>query len=68
MASKNIEDSQEQRHGISIGQSNEDKKVPNGTGGSHRPKKHPVDLHIPNQDQSSATNQQKAQDNSAQNE
>jgi len=62
MSSKEIEDSQENREGKAIGQANEDQKIPVGVKGSHRPKKHPVDLSIPNQDNSSATNQRKAED------
>ena len=64
MGNKQIDDSQEQREGKAIGQATEDQKIPVGVKGSHRPKEHPVDLHIPNQENSSATNQQKAQDNS----
>lgn len=63
MASKNIEDSQEQREGKSIGQAGRDMSVPVGQKGSHEPKKHAVDHHIPNQDQSSAASQRKADEN-----
>ena len=63
MGSKNIEDSQEQREGKAIGQAGRDLQVPDGQKGSHEPKKNPVDLHIPNQDNSSAANQRKAEDN-----
>ena len=68
MASKNIEESQEQSEGKAIGSAGRNLKVPDGLGGSHQPKKHPVDLHIPNQDKSSATNQRKAEDERAENE
>jgi hypothetical protein len=64
MSSKQIEDSQENREGKAIGQANEDQNIPVGVKGSHRPKNHPVDLHIPNQENSSAANQRKAEDNS----
>ena len=63
MASKNIEESQQQSQGVTIGtQGNEDMPVPGATHGNHQPKKNPVDLHIPNQEASSATNQRKAED------
>lgn len=65
MGSKNIEESQEQQEGKAIGQAGRNMKVPDGLGGSHEPKKHPVDLHIPNQENSSATNQRKAEDQRA---
>jgi hypothetical protein len=67
MSSKNIEDSQENREGKAIGQANEDQTIPVGVKGSHRPKHHPVDLSIPNQENSSATNQRKSE-NDRQNE
>ncbi|HVF82183.1 MAG TPA: hypothetical protein VM884_09625 [Flavisolibacter sp.] len=64
MASKDIEESQQQSQGITIGtQGNEDMPVVGATHGSHEPKNHPVDLHIPNQQNSSATNKQKAEEN-----
>lgn len=63
MASKNIEESQEQQEGKAIGQAGRDMGVPDGQKGSHQPKNHPVDLHIPNQENSSATNQRKAEGN-----
>lgn len=62
MSSKQIEDSQENREGKAIGQANEDQTIPVGVKGSHRPKNYPVDLSIPNQENSSATNQRKAED------
>ncbi|HEY0039893.1 MAG TPA: hypothetical protein VGB71_04470 [Flavisolibacter sp.] len=62
MGSKDIEESQEQSEGKAIGSAGRNMKVPDGLGGSHEPKKHPVDLHIPNQENSSATNQRKAED------
>ncbi|HYO22377.1 MAG TPA: hypothetical protein VER36_08210 [Flavisolibacter sp.] len=68
MGSKNIEDSQEQREGKAIGQAGRDMQVPDGLKGSHRPKNNPVDLHIPNQEASSATNKQKAEDERSENE
>lgn len=63
MASKNIEESQEQREGKAIGQAGRDMGVPDGQKGSHQPKNHPADLHIPNQEASSATNQRKGKEN-----
>ena len=60
MSSKNIEESQQQQEGKAIGSAGRDMKVPEGLGGNHEPKKHSVDLHIPNQRASSATNQRKA--------
>ena len=68
MSSKNIEESQEQREGKAIGTAGRDMNVPDGQKGSHEPKKHPVDLHIPNQDNSSASNQRKADENRNENE
>ena len=62
MSSKDIEQSQEQQEGKAIGTAGRDMKVPDGLGGSHEPKKHPVDLHIPNQESSSASNQRKAEE------
>ena len=62
MGSKNIEESQEQSEGKAIGKAGRDMGVPDGQKGSHRPKNNPVDLHIPNQEASSATNQRKAEE------
>ena len=62
--SKNIEDSQQQSQGITIGtQGNEDKPIPQGARGSHRSKEEPEDRHIPNQDRSSASNQKDSENN-----
>ena len=69
MAKNEIEQSQQESQGfVEGGQGNNDIGIPNGTKGSHRKKTHPVDLHIPHQDQSSATNQQKAQNETDQNQ
>lgn len=70
MAKKNeIEQSQQESQGFAVvGQGNGDIGIPNGTKGTHRKKTHPVDLHIANQDQSSATNQKKAQRETDQNQ
>ncbi|RYZ57561.1 MAG: hypothetical protein EOO14_10850 [Chitinophagaceae bacterium] len=61
MSSKQIEESQENREGKAIGQANEDQNIPVGVSGSHRPKHHPEDISIPNQEKSSATNQRNAE-------
>jgi len=63
MGNKNIEESQEHQQGKAIGQAGRDQGIPDATHGSHEPKKHPADLHVPNQDRSSATNQQKREEN-----
>lgn len=59
MGSKNIEEGQEQREGKAIGSAGRDMGVTDGQKGSHEPKNHPADLHIPNQETSSASNQGK---------
>ena len=63
MAGKNIERSQDDTQGIAVGQSNEDQTMPVGAKGSHEPKNRTNDIHIPNQNNSSATNQEKSGDN-----
>jgi hypothetical protein len=56
MGSKNIQESQQQGQGITIGnQGNEDITIPQGTKGSHRSKGRDEGK-IPNQDRSSAAN------------
>lgn len=58
MAKNNIEESQQQSQGVALGtQGNQDIGIPQGTKGSHRPKKGEEDRSIPNQDRSSASNQ-----------
>ena len=58
--SKNIEESQQQSQGITIGnQGNEDITIPQGTKGSHRPKEGTDDRSIPNQERSSASNNER---------
>ena len=64
MADKNIEESQQEKQGVTIGtQGNRDITIPQGTKGSNREKDGPDDRHIPNQDRSSAANQEKAGSN-----
>ncbi|HEU4472805.1 MAG TPA: hypothetical protein VFR58_17040 [Flavisolibacter sp.] len=61
--SKNIEESQQQSQGVTIGnQGNEDMPIPQGTKGSHRPKNGPDDTHIANRERSSATNEERARE------
>jgi len=67
MADKNIERSQDDTQGIAVGQSNEDQTMPVGAKGSHEPKNRTNDIHIPNQDRSSASNQDKSEGNSESN-
>lgn len=60
MKNKNVEESQQQSQGVTIGtQGNEDITIPQGTKGSHRSKGGEDDRSIPNQDRSSATNQER---------
>ncbi|MBD0298562.1 MAG: hypothetical protein ICV84_25740 [Flavisolibacter sp.] len=68
MANNKIEESQQQSQGVALGtQGNQDIKIPQGTKGSHRNKDGPEDHSIPNQEHSSAANQEKAEGNRRQN-
>ena len=61
MANHQNKESQQESQAITIGtQGNQDITVPQGTKGSHRSKEGLDDRHIPNQDHSSAANQEKA--------
>lgn len=64
MAKNNIEGSQQQGQGITIGtQGNNDMIIPGpATHGPHEKEQGKEDRQIPNQDRSSAANQQKEQD------
>lgn len=59
MAGNKIEGSQQQSAGIAIGTTNQDVKVPDGMHGPHHPEQSKGSIEIPNQQQSSATNQQR---------
>jgi len=65
MGNKNIEESQEHQQGKAIGQAGRDQGIPDTTHGNHEPKKNTVDLHIPNQDRSSATSQERTGENNS---
>jgi hypothetical protein len=65
---KNIQESQQQGQGVTIGtQGNEDQPTPLGDDLHHRQKEGQEDRHIPNQDRSSATNQERASSGPEQN-
>lgn len=69
MASKDIHESQQQSQNVTIGtQGNEDQKTPEGEGLNAERPGGPNDRHIPNQDKSSATNQQRSREQSGGNE
>ena len=60
MANKNIEESQQQSQGVTLGtQGNQDITIPQGTKGSHHQKQEQEDRSIPNQENSSASNREK---------
>ncbi|MDQ3278835.1 MAG: hypothetical protein M3Q06_10950 [Bacteroidota bacterium] len=60
MASKNIQESQQQGQGVTIGtQGNEDQPTPLGDD-LHYQKSGQNDRHIPNQEKSSASNQERS--------
>ena len=60
MANNKIEESQQQSQGVALGtQGNQDIKIPQGTKGSHKPKGGEDNRSIPNQDRSSASNQER---------
>ena len=63
MGSKNIEESQEQQEGKAIGQAGRDMGVTAGQKGPQQSKNNPPDLHIPNQQASSASNLRKEEGN-----
>jgi hypothetical protein len=59
MAKNKIEESQQQRDGVALGtQGNQDMTTPQGTEGIHKTKDNRQDHSIPNQDRSSASNQE----------
>ena len=62
MANNKIEESQQSSQGIAMGtQGNQDIPIPGpGTKGSHKEKEGADDRTIPNQDRSSASNQEKS--------
>jgi hypothetical protein len=67
MAKSNIQESQQQGQGITIGtQGNEDQPTPLGDDLHHHQKNQQGDRHIPNQDRSSATNQERSSHNEEQ--
>ena len=60
MAKKDIQESQQSSQGIAIGtQGNQAGSIPDGVKGSHQKKEGREDLHIPNQERSSANSQNK---------
>lgn len=69
MASKNIQESQQQGQDVTIGtQGNEDQRTPQGEGLNNPKGRNQEDRHIPNQEKSSAANQQRAEGGSKGNE
>ena len=62
MGDKNIEQSQQVSQGFTIGQSNEDMTIPHGTKGPQEKGKQDKENPIPNQEQSSASRQEKSGD------
>ena len=69
MANKQMEGSQQQREGVTIGtQGNEDQHTPDGVQGSHHGKDNPGEQHISNQERSSAANQRQANEGNRQRE
>lgn len=68
MATKDIQESQQQGRGITIGtQGNEDQPTPLGDD-LHQKGGNQTDRHIPNQDRSSATNQKQTGNESQRND
>jgi hypothetical protein len=62
MAKNKIEESQQQSQGVTLGtQGNQDITIPQGTKGPHRKNESVDDRNIPNQDRSSARNQEDAE-------
>ncbi len=60
MANKDIQESQQSSQGIALGtQGNQAGSIPDGVKGTHQTKDRKEDRHIPNQERSSAANQQK---------
>jgi len=64
MANKDIQESQQSSQGIAIGtQGNQAGSIPDGVKGTHRTKReNQQDISIPNQERSSAANQQKEEE------
>ena len=61
MAKDKIEESQQQSQDVALGtQANQDITIPQGTKGSHHKKEEQDDRHIPNQENSSASNREKS--------
>lgn len=59
MANKDIQESQQASQGIALGtQGNQAGSIPDGVKGTHHSKDNKKDAHIPNQERSSASNQQ----------
>lgn len=62
MANKDIQESQQSSQGIAIGtQGNQAGSIPDGVKGSHQSKENKQDVNIPNQERSSASNQQQGE-------
>jgi hypothetical protein len=62
MAKNKIEESQQQSQGVTLGtQGNQDITIPQGTKGPHRKANNEDNRHIPNQERSSARNQEDAE-------
>ena len=62
MANNKIEESQQKSQGVAMGtQGNQDITTPQGTKGSHHEKGRNTEQNIPNQERSSAANQEKNQ-------
>lgn len=60
MAKNKIEESQQQSQGVALGtQGNQDITIPQGTKGTHKSKEDQEDRHIPNQERSSASNNER---------
>lgn len=61
MANNKIEESQQQSQGVTLGtQGNEDMPTPDGTKETQKAKNNPHERQIPNQDRSSAANEQQS--------
>jgi hypothetical protein len=66
MASKDIQESQQSSQGIAIGtQGNQAGSIPDGVKGTHHSKNENADVHIPNQERSSASNQNREDQDSS---
>ena len=65
MANKDIQESQQSSQGIAIGtQGNQAGSIPDGVKGTHHSKNNENDIQIPNQERSSASNQNNERDQS----